>query len=209
MASAWYAEHGLFEEAADQAFLAGDAAQAVALVERSAQRMTVQGRSTAVFAWYRRLSPKDLEERPGFWGPAAWALAMSDRHDEALPLVDLILSQPNLDPAVGFEAALIGATASAFADRPEQMSAAPRALAGITGASAAGCRAHLLDRAINPGVVSRQARASPAAADTHQQARHPAGVLTGVIRICRLRHGLELALGRPGGTCRASACGRR
>lgn len=120
-ASAWYAEHELFEEAADQSFLAGDASRAVAQVEQSAQRMTVQGRSTAVLAWYRRLSPKDLRERPGFWGPAAWALAMSDRHDEALPLVDLVLSQPNLDPTVGFEAALIGNTAAAFADRPELM----------------------------------------------------------------------------------------
>jgi LuxR family maltose regulon positive regulatory protein len=120
-ASAWYADHELFEEAADQSFLAGDAARAVALVEESAQRMTVQGRSTAVLAWYRRLSPKDLKGRPGFWGPAAWALAMGDRHDEAQPLVDLILSQPNLDPTVRFEAALIGNTMAAFADRPERM----------------------------------------------------------------------------------------
>jgi LuxR family maltose regulon positive regulatory protein len=120
-ASVWYAERGLLEEAADQSFLAGDASEALALVEQSTQRMTVQGRSTAVLDWYRRLLPKEIKERPGFWGPAAWALAMSDRHDEALPLAGLILAQPKLDPRAAFEAALIGVTAAAYADRPEQI----------------------------------------------------------------------------------------
>lgn len=117
-ASAWYAEHELFEEAAEQSFLAGDISAAVRLVEHSTQRMTVQGRSNAVLSWYERLSPQELRERPAFWGPAAWALAMSERHAEAQPLIELMLTTtpgPPLD--MRFEAALIGITAASFADR--------------------------------------------------------------------------------------------
>lgn len=116
-ASAWYAARGLFEEAADQAFLAGDMREALSLVERSTTHMTVQGRSTAVLSWHDRLSPGELRERPAFWIPAAWALAMSDRNAEVAPLLEMIRSQPALDPETEFEAALIGTTAASFADR--------------------------------------------------------------------------------------------
>lgn len=116
-ASAWYADRELFEEAADQAFLAGDMREALSLVERSTMHMTVQGRSTAVLSWYDRLSPGALCERPVFWIPAAWALAMSDRHAEVAPLLEMIRSQPGLDQGTEFEAALIGTTAASFADR--------------------------------------------------------------------------------------------
>jgi LuxR family transcriptional regulator, maltose regulon positive regulatory protein len=116
-ASAWYATRQLFEEAAGQAFLAGDVAEALSLIEQSTAHMTVQGRSGAVLSWYERLSPQEVRERPSFWGPAAWALAMSDRHAEAQPLLDLMLGQPGVADGVRFEVMLIGATAASFADR--------------------------------------------------------------------------------------------
>jgi len=116
-ASTWYAEHDLSEEAAQQSFFAGDIDAAISLVERSTHRMTVHGRSAAVLAWYQRLSPKEIDEHPGFWAPVAWALAMSERHAEAQPMIDRILSQPDLPVAHRFEADLIAAAAAAFADR--------------------------------------------------------------------------------------------
>ena len=116
-ASAWYAAHDLNEEAAQQSFLAGDVDEAISLVERSTNRMTLLGRSSAVLDWYRRLPPKALDEHSGFWAPVAWALAMSDQNGQARPLVDRILAQPSLATSVRFEADLIAATAAGFADR--------------------------------------------------------------------------------------------
>lgn len=120
-ASAWYAEHDLNEEAAQQSFLAGDIDAAIALVERSTYHMTLHGRSAAVLAWYQRLSPAEINEHPGFWAAAAWALAMGERHAEAQPLIDRILAQPELPVALRFEADLIAATAAAFADQIDLM----------------------------------------------------------------------------------------
>jgi len=122
-ASRWYADQGMNEEAAEHAFFAGDVEAAIALVERHTHQMTVYGRSAAVLAWYQRLSPAEIRRHPGFWAPAAWALAMSDRHEEARPLIDLILSQERLTLAAQLEAALIAMTAAAFADRLDLMSA--------------------------------------------------------------------------------------
>lgn len=121
-ASSWYATQGLYEEAAQQAFLADDIESAIALVEHNTYQMTTQGKSAAVLAWYQRLSPRDLEQHPGFWAPAAWALSMSDRHAEAQTLVDRILDTPNLPPEGRFEAALIEITAAAFSDRLDRAS---------------------------------------------------------------------------------------
>jgi LuxR family maltose regulon positive regulatory protein len=123
LASGWYADQGLNEEAAEHAFFAGDVGAAISLVERHTHRMTVYGRSSAVLAWYQRLSPADIRQHRGFWAPAAWALSMSDRHEEAQPLIDLILADEQLTLAAKFEAALISTTAAAFADRLDLISA--------------------------------------------------------------------------------------
>jgi LuxR family transcriptional regulator, maltose regulon positive regulatory protein len=117
LASRWYADQGMIEEAAEHAFFAGDVDAAISLVERHTHQMTVYGRSSAVLAWYQRLSQADIRLHPGFWAPAAWALAMSDRHEEARPLIDLILAQEQLTLSARFEATLISMTAAAFADR--------------------------------------------------------------------------------------------
>lgn len=118
-ASDWYASHDLLEEAGEQALLAGDGERALELVERASMRMTMQGRSVALLTWYGRLSRQSLDQRPAFWVPVAWALSVSERHAEAQPLLDRILAQPGVTPQLAFEAALIGAAASAFADCPD------------------------------------------------------------------------------------------
>jgi LuxR family maltose regulon positive regulatory protein len=116
-ASEWYAEQGMFEQAARQSIVAGDSETALDLIERSTQSMTESGRSTSVVSWYERMSPEQLEQHPGFWAPVAWALGMSERFPEVESLVNLILSQPNLPTALEFEASLIMMTAWSRADR--------------------------------------------------------------------------------------------
>lgn len=123
-ASQWYAAHGMNEEAAEHAFFAGDMDAAISLVERHTQHMTVYGRSSAVLAWYQRLPREEIRLHPGFWAPAAWALAMSERHDEARPLIDLILAQSDLKTGAKFEAGLISMTVAAFSDRLDLLSGA-------------------------------------------------------------------------------------
>ncbi len=118
-ASDWYAARDLLEEAGEQALLAGDGERALELVERASMRMTMQGRSGAVLGWYERLSHQTIDQRPAFWVPVAWALALSERHAEAEPLLARIAAQPGLAPGQAFEVAIIGLAASAFADRPD------------------------------------------------------------------------------------------
>jgi LuxR family maltose regulon positive regulatory protein len=121
-ASQWYAECGLYESAAEQSLLAGDAEAALELVERHSHQMTIQGRGATVFAWYQRLSPKETRQHPRLWAPAAWALAMSDRNAEAKELIDLIQARTGVTVAQRFESALIAATASGFSDRLDSLS---------------------------------------------------------------------------------------
>jgi LuxR family transcriptional regulator, maltose regulon positive regulatory protein len=120
-ASAWYSEHNLYEEAAEQAFIASDIDTALSLITHHSHHMTVQGRSSVILSWYQRLSPETVKHHPSFWAPLAWALAMSDRHAEAKPLIDLILSQPDTSLSDRFEADLIIATVAAFSDHVEQL----------------------------------------------------------------------------------------
>lgn len=120
-ASAWYAAQGLYEAAAQQALLAGDVEAAIALAERQADRMGVQGRHDIVLAWHQRLSREELDRHPGFWAPTAWAFAMSERRAEADALIDRILTHSDLAPKAKFEATLIRAVAAAFSDRCEVM----------------------------------------------------------------------------------------
>jgi LuxR family maltose regulon positive regulatory protein len=121
-ASAWLAKHDLHQVAAEQALLADDANLAFELAERSIRRLMVQGRIGAVLEWRDRLPPEDLNSHSGFWSPIAWALAMSERHAEAEPLVAMIQKQPDLPGAAKFEAELIHITVAAFSDRIDEMS---------------------------------------------------------------------------------------
>lgn len=116
-ACVWLAEHGLPEEAARHALLAGDNETALSLAERTVRTMTVEGRSAAVVEWYDRLSPEELRQHPDFWAPAAWTLAMSERHAEVGPLLKLIATQSDLSEEARFEADLIAAVVAGYTDQ--------------------------------------------------------------------------------------------
>lgn len=119
-ASIWYASRELYEEAAQQSLLAGDINDAFDLVERTSYQMTVQGKGAAVLAWYNRLSEQELRQHPGFWAPAAWALAMSEHNRQTRTLLDLLLTKPDVTPAERFEAALIQGAVAGFCDRIDE-----------------------------------------------------------------------------------------
>ncbi|MEY2875778.1 MAG: transcriptional regulator, partial [Pseudomonadota bacterium] len=120
-ASVWYADHGLNEDAAHQAHLAGDVQAAIALVERSVHQMTVLGRSAAVLEWFHHLRSEEVKLHPSFWAPAAWALAMGEKYAEAEPLLDLMMAQPDLSVASRFEIDLIRATVAGYSDNPDRL----------------------------------------------------------------------------------------
>jgi len=122
-ASNWLANAGLFEAAAEQALAAGMSERAFDMAESVVQQMLTDGRIGAVLEWHRRLPEDDFLRHPGFWMPAAWALAMSERHAEALPLLDRIEAQPGLKIEDQFEAALIRLTIAGFSDSGNEMTA--------------------------------------------------------------------------------------
>jgi LuxR family maltose regulon positive regulatory protein len=121
-ASDWLSSEGFFEAAAEQALAAGLSERAYDLAEGVVQKMLTDGRIGAVLEWHSRLPEDDFVRHPGFWMPAAWALAMSERHPEALPLLDRIEAQPNLGIEDKFEAALIRMTIAGFSDDSYELS---------------------------------------------------------------------------------------
>ncbi|MDT0507014.1 LuxR C-terminal-related transcriptional regulator [Novosphingobium sp. MMS21-SN21R] len=120
-ASEWLSNAGLFEAAAEQALAAGMAERAYDLAEGVVQQMLIAGRIGAVLEWHQRLPVEDFLRHPGFWMPAAWALAMSERHAEARPLLDRIEAQPTLQIEDKFEASLIRSTIAGFADSGDEL----------------------------------------------------------------------------------------
>lgn len=117
----WYRAHGLLEEAARQATLIGDDGSAMALAEASLFAMTQQGRNSEVLAWYARVSPDRIGEHPGFWAPTGWALALSNRREEARRLVALIHASPSTTTTQRYEADLILVATAGYVDDLKQM----------------------------------------------------------------------------------------
>jgi LuxR family maltose regulon positive regulatory protein len=121
-ASDWLANAGLFEAAAEQALAAGLSEKAYDMAEGVVRQMLINGRIGAVLEWYHRLPEEDFVRHPGFWMPAAWALAMSERHAEAFPLLDRIEAQIGLAIEDKFEASLIRSSIAGFSDSGDELS---------------------------------------------------------------------------------------
>lgn len=112
----WYTDHGMFEEAAHQARLAGDDDRAMRLAEAGLRAMTQDGRNSEVLDWYARVSPAEIGQHPGFWAPAAWTLAMSNRFAEADEFIERIRSREGVTPAEVYEAAMIEGAVAGYRD---------------------------------------------------------------------------------------------
>ncbi|MGU3861377.1 LuxR C-terminal-related transcriptional regulator [Pseudomonas aeruginosa] len=119
-AAAWLSAQGQHEEAARQALSAGMFEQAYAQAEDSLYEIMLRGRFGRVLEWLERIPEAEVLRRPHLRLAAAWSLALTDRQDEALRLVEGIASDPQAGIEERCEATIIAAAAAYFADRPEQ-----------------------------------------------------------------------------------------
>jgi LuxR family maltose regulon positive regulatory protein len=122
-ASHWLADQGMFEGAARLALDAGLHDVAYDLAERCLyEGLMQQGQSDAVLDWLSMLPPDVLDQRPRLLLAAAWALAVSEGHQQAEPLVRRILEHAGNDDAMRCECALILSGAAGYADDPDRFS---------------------------------------------------------------------------------------
>ena len=119
-AARWLAEHGMLEEAARHALTSGQRELAYDLVERCLYDLITHGRQAAALDWLGRLDEAEIDRRPRLRLAAAWALGLSERHEEATRQVARILERTDADDALRYECALILSGAAYFADEPDR-----------------------------------------------------------------------------------------
>lgn len=119
-ASEWLAAEGMLEAAARHALACGRNDAAYDFAERSLYgSLMTRGHPAAVLEWIEQAPQEELERRPRLMLAAAWALALSERHEEARRYVDRLLAQQGADDGLRCEAALILAGAAVYADDPD------------------------------------------------------------------------------------------
>lgn len=116
----WLADHDMLEEAARHAHAAGQTGVAYELAERCLYDAMQQGQQGAVLEWLELLPEDELDRRPRLRLAAAWALALSERHDEAERQVARVREQPDADASLRYECALILSGAAYYADEPDR-----------------------------------------------------------------------------------------
>jgi LuxR family maltose regulon positive regulatory protein len=119
-AARWLAADGMLEEAAREALASGQWEFAYDLAERCLYDTMARGRQAAVLDWLGRLDERSVDRRPRLRLAAAWALGLSERHEEAIKHVGRILERPGVDEALRYECDLILSGAAGFADEPDR-----------------------------------------------------------------------------------------
>lgn len=115
-AGRWLADHDLNEEAARHLLEAGRSDLAYDLVERCLHDVGATGQVARVTYWIERLPPAEIMRRTSLRLTVGWMLALSERHAEAVPLVESIADSAAADALAHCESAEIRATAAFFAD---------------------------------------------------------------------------------------------
>ena len=116
----WLADHGMIQDAARHAHEAGEHDTAYELAESCLYDAVTQGHQEMVLRWLELLPEAALKERHRLRLAAAWALALSERHNEAEALVRDILENPDAAPTLRYECALIASGAAYYADEPDR-----------------------------------------------------------------------------------------
>jgi LuxR family maltose regulon positive regulatory protein len=119
-AASWLEAHEFLEQAARHYLLAGRTRQAYQMIEQCLYEIMLRGQFSRVLEWVEELPAQEVESRSRMCLAAAWSLAMSDRHEEAVRLVAGLRQDPATDDSTRCEAAMIVATAAYFADRPDE-----------------------------------------------------------------------------------------
>lgn len=117
----WLADHGMIQEAARHALAAGRRATAYDLAEQCLyEEAMAKGHQETVLEWLDLLPAEELDCRPRLRLAVAWALALSERHEEAGRLVARILEAPDADATLRYECSLIASGAAYYADEPDR-----------------------------------------------------------------------------------------
>jgi LuxR family maltose regulon positive regulatory protein len=164
-AARWLADRGLVEEAARHAYEAGQHELAFDLAEQCLYEAMMHGRHSSVLEWLNRLPEPELDRRPRLRLAAGWALALTQRNEEAGRQVERILAGPAVDQALRYECALILSGAAYFADEPDKFNTLFEPWAAAPPADAALARMHA-----NRLAVRALLAGEPAEARRHQQA---------------------------------------
>jgi LuxR family maltose regulon positive regulatory protein len=111
----------MIHEAARHAYAAGQRETAYDLAEQCLfEEAMAKGHQETVLEWLDLLPAEELDRHPRLRLAAAWALALSERNEEADRLVARILEAPGVDAALRYECALIASGAAYYADDPDR-----------------------------------------------------------------------------------------
>lgn len=119
----WLADRGMTEAAARHALASGQRETAYGLAQRCLHEAATRGQMSAVLEWLEWLPESELDRHPRLRLAAAWALALSERHQQAEAQVRHILSHATPDDAMRYEIDLILSAAAYYADEPDCMAA--------------------------------------------------------------------------------------
>lgn len=119
-AAEWLAAHGMVEQAAEHAFVAGRTQQAMDWIEKRLRYLGVQGRIVEVLAWLDRLPPEEITRREGIQLTAAWACALCYRPRDAERLTDVILARPGVTPEIELQANIVRSAVAIHCDDYER-----------------------------------------------------------------------------------------
>lgn len=120
-AARWLAEHGMREAATDQALEAGEDELAYGLISECIYGAALEGDHVRLMYWLERMPPDELERHPRTLRGAAWVLALSERHQEAIRLIEKVSGSASASVEERFESALISGAAAYFADQIDGM----------------------------------------------------------------------------------------
>jgi LuxR family maltose regulon positive regulatory protein len=112
----WFAARDRFHEAAARALAAGDPSLAQAYALRSLWALGTGGKIAEATRWLERIPPQMLAQDPELRLIAAWIIALSDRHAEALHTALSLLEDPVSTDRIRMMALRVAIAATAYAD---------------------------------------------------------------------------------------------
>ena len=117
-AADWFAWRQRFHDAGRHALAAGEEALAQNYAERCLLDLTKQGMLAEAREWLKRVPDEALARDVDLRIASGWVMALGDRPVQALEIARELALDTVAPPPVRFEAALVGATAASYEDRP-------------------------------------------------------------------------------------------